>query len=170
MVGYICFRKSQVKHFFAVLLLSWALSAKARRACIHRQVYSWFYPLPGKICCLKRSPQACLIYGLSVKRPSSTLGKPFCNYQYCRSLKILRGDCDIWAPHVRLVLTPQKRPMEASAGSAAIRGVVASYAGASNLISILGLDSAKCWCVGDFARIWNHPAVCVTGLPLLPGT
>ena len=33
--------------------------------------------------------------------------------------------------------------MEASAGSAAIRRVVASYAGASSLLSILGLDSAN---------------------------
>ena len=161
------YKKSSKSISLLCFLWSWELSAKARRACIHRQVYSWFYPLPGKICCLKSSPQACLVYGLNVKRPFSTLGKPFCNYQDCRSLKILRGDCDIWASHVRLVLTPQKRPKEALAGSAAIPTVEASFVGARSLLSMLGLDSAKRWCIGDFARKWNFLALCVLFLPLL---
>ena len=167
---WLIFLEKIVENYFLLhLLLSSVLSVKAHRACIRRQVYSWFYPLPGKICCLKSSPQACLVYGLNVKRPSSIPSKPFCNYQDCRFLKILRDDCDTWASHVRVVLIPQKRPMEALASSAAIRRAVASFAGVSSLLSILSLDSAKCWCVGDFARIWNPPAVCVTGLPLLSG-
>ena len=160
------FRKNRIKQFLLRLLLGSVLSVKAHRACIRRQVYSWSYLLPKKTYGLQSSPEACWAYCLNVQKPSSIPSKPFCNYQDCRFLKILRGDCDTWASHVRLVLIPQKRPMEVSAGSAAIRRVVASYAGASSLLSILGLDSAKCWCVGDFARIWNPPAVCVAGLSL----